>query len=170
MPQSVPLRILRGFPRGILHGSLPGRLFVPSSSFVLLCLALTSVLSAQPVSAQTANLGSGVVVVSFSERANAMRRVSELRNQAIAKGISLSVLPSESVSRPLFRVVAQSNAMQSRQLLNTLRNNGFADAWHIRSASLRSPALITENRKPVQPGVLSNVQTKVQPQVQADNE
>ena len=84
MPQSVLLRILRGFPRGILHGSLRGRLFVPSSSFVLLCLALTSVLSAQPVSAQTANLGSGVVVASFSERANAMRRVSELQNQATA--------------------------------------------------------------------------------------
>ena len=142
MRQSVVPWILRGFQHGCLC--------VPSVSFVLLCLAMTIALSVRPVSAQVADVGSGVVVASFGERANAVRRVSELQTQATAQGISLSVLRGESAGRTLFRVVAQSRAMQSRELLNRLRNNGFADAWHIRSASLPSLSLLAANLGPAQ--------------------
>ena len=81
----------------------------------------------------------GVVIGSFSDRDNAERRVRGLARDMAAIDVALTVLPHGS---GLFRVVAQSQQMPSRRLLQRLRISGFADAWHISDSALLETASV----------------------------
>ena len=76
----------------------------------------------------------GVVIGSFANEANA-RRASSLAFTALAnRGVNadLQIMPSANNGQALFRVIALPQAdASSRRLLSTLRDNGYASAWHM---------------------------------------
>ncbi|MDB9756216.1 DUF5916 domain-containing protein [Pseudomonadales bacterium] len=76
----------------------------------------------------------GVVIGSFANAANA-RRASMLASTALAnRGVNadLQIVPSANNGQALFRVIALPQAgASSRRLLSTLRDNGYASAWHM---------------------------------------
>ena len=79
---------------------------------------------------------SGVVLGSFTQRANAQRRLDDLQQNLSAEGIRLRIAAGQGANGQVYRVVAQSTQVNSRRLLQRLRRSGFADAWHITGAGL----------------------------------
>ena len=65
--------------------------------------------------------------------------------------ISLSILSAQIDDRPLYRVVAQADGVDSRELLQRMRSRGFDDAWHIRSSQLSRLSLSAVSSRPAQP-------------------
>ncbi len=100
----------------------------------------------------------GVVIGSFSERDNAERRVRGLAPKMAAIDVVLSVLPD---GRGLFRVVAQSQDMASRRLLQRLRISGFPDAWHISDSALLGAARVPSAPAPVRVVTPNKTESKV---------
>lgn len=81
--------------------------------------------------------GSGVVLASFSDRANAERYRSQIALDKLGATPKLTVLSADRADgQEVFRVVAQTSDRTSRDLLAHLRGTGFSDAWHITSPSL----------------------------------
>ena len=107
---------------------------------VLICplfvAAQSSLLSGNQQSA------SGVVLGSFGQRANADGQLQRLQQTMGDNDIRLQVIAGEGPRGPIYRVVAQSTSLNSRSLLQRLRANGFADAWHVTDPVLaRVPAV-----------------------------
>ena len=81
--------------------------------------------------------GSGVVLASFSDRANAERYLSQIAMDKPRANLTLTVLSADLADgQGVFRVVAQTSDQPSRDLLAQLRGIGFSDAWHITSPGL----------------------------------
>ena len=81
--------------------------------------------------------GSGVVLASFSDRANAERYLSQIALDKPGANLTLTVLSADLADgQGVFRVVAQTSDRSSRDLLAQLRGVGFSDAWHITSPGL----------------------------------
>lgn len=81
--------------------------------------------------------GSGVVLASFSDRANAERYLSQIAMDKPRANLTLTVLSANLADgQGVFRVVAQTSDRPSRDLLAQLRGVGFSDAWHITSPGL----------------------------------
>ena len=81
--------------------------------------------------------GSGVVLASFSDRANAERYLSQIAMDKPGANLTLTVLSADLADgQGVFRVVAQTSDQPSRDLLAQLRGIGFSDAWHITSPGL----------------------------------
>ena len=110
--------------------------------------ALAETSSAQLV-AKTPN--AGVVLASFRKSDNAEKLMQELGSTFGAGEISLSILSAQIDDRPLYRVVAQSDGVDSRELLQRMRSRGFDDAWHIRSSQLSRRSLSAVSSRPAQP-------------------
>jgi hypothetical protein len=89
------------------------------------------------------------VVGSFSQRANAIRRLEQLQRSGVGRDLRFTLLPSERVGRQLYRVVAQSDKSDSRRLLQSLRDAGFSDVWHISKVSLSNAPTSVEVRSDV---------------------
>ena len=125
---------------------------------LLLALVLGSA-TALSAPAEGQRLGAeGVVIGSFSERDNAERRVRGLAPKMAAIDVVLSVLPD---GRGLFRVVAQSQDMASRRLLQRLRISGFPDAWHISDSALLGAARVPSAPAPVRVVTPNKTESKV---------
>ena len=113
------------------------RRFVVALLFVVFTLA-----AMEGPAAQTTGVGanvptaSGVVLGSFTQRANAQRRLDDLQQNLSAEGIRLRIAAGQGANGQVYRVVAQSTQVNSRRLLQRLRRSGFADAWHITGAGL----------------------------------
>ena len=132
-------------------------LFLSTSLALIIALGSAPALAA---SAQGQGLGAeGVVIGSFSDRDNAERRVRGLARDMAAIDVALTVLPDGS---GLFRVVAQSQQMPSRRLLQRLRISGFADAWHISDSALLGTARIVSTPVAERAARLSKRQTKAE--------
>ena len=122
------------------------RSLVPLNSvrrFVVALLFVVFTLTAmEGPAAQTTGVGakvpttSGVVLGSFTQRANAQRRLDDLQQNLSAEGIRLRIAAGQGANGQVYRVVAQSTQVNSRRLLQRLRRSGFADAWHINGAGL----------------------------------
>ena len=109
--------------------------------------ALAATSSAQLV-AKTPN--AGVVLASFRKSDNAEKLIQELGSTFGAGEISLSILSAQIDDRPLYRVVAQADGVDSRELLQRMRSRGFDDA-HIRSSQLSRRSLSAVSSRPAQP-------------------
>jgi hypothetical protein len=101
----------------VICARLPGLvLFAFLISSGLTALAATS--SSQLV-AKTPN--AGVVLASFRNSDNAEKLMQELGSKFGAGEISLGILSAQSDDRPLYRVVAQADGVDSREFLQRMR-------------------------------------------------
>ena len=126
---------------------LPGLVlfaFLISSGLTALAATSSSQLVANPPNA-------GVVLASFRNSDNAEKLMQELGSKFGAGEISLGILSAQSDDRPLYRVVAQADGVDSREFLQRMRRRGFDDAWHIRSTRLPRLSLSAVSVRPAQP-------------------
>ncbi len=157
------------------------RSLVPLNSvrrFVVALLFVVFTLTAmEGPAAQTTGVGakvpttSGVVLGSFTQRANAQRRLDDLQQSLSAEGTRLGIAAGQGANSQVYRVVAQSTQMNSRRLLQRLRRSGFADAWHITGAGLivaDEPGIQSYTPRRTQAAALSDAtQAPRQPSAQA---
>ncbi len=148
------------------------RRFVVALLLVVFTLTAVEGLAAQSTVVEAkAPTASGVVLGSFTQRANAQRRSDGLQQNLSAEGIRLGIVAGQGSNGQVYRVVAQSSRVNSRSLLQRLRRIGFADAWHISGSGLTvadEPGIQTYAPRRTQAAVLSDPsQAPRQPGAQA---